>query len=288
MNFPRLFIPLIGLALLAGCAKEEVIVPDNVPPPDGTIPTLVLENYVTKAYIGLLGRKPTEQEENVAVASLRNGNLNSNSRLAMLNGIMANAEYRWKVLEFNSYKLLNAYDTAAISNQIHMYDLLLANPTYQEYWPYFLAEKTRMEELQSIAFGFINGSHSIKDLRRALVNNNFYDQINMGTENFVVSTFNHFLYRNPTQSELENGKLMVDQLEGVLFGQTGTSKNQYLNALFASNDYHAGQVRELFVRYLFRVPTSEESAHFTGIYRNSGNFDHLQREILSLDEYVGL
>lgn len=288
MQLTRFLIPLLTLALLAGCAKDEVLVHDNVPPPDGTIPTLVLENYVTKAYIALLGRKPSQAEENQAVTDLRTGNLNNASRIAMLSGIMANAEYRLKVLEFNSFKLLNGFDTAAVTEQIYQYEQLLSNPTYQEYWPYLQAEKDRMVELKNAQLGFIDGTVSAKNLRRALTYNNFYDQINMGTENFVVSTFNHFLYRNPTQAELENGKMMVDQIEGVLFGQVGTSKVHYLNALIASNDYHAGQVRELFVRYLFRVPTSEESAHFTGIYRNSGNFDQLQREILSLDEYIGL
>lgn len=274
--------------LLSSCSKDEVIVPDNVAPPDHTISTLVLENYVTKAYIALLGRKPTDVEEAEAVALLRSGDLDASSRTAMLSAVMALPEYREKIIETTAFKLLNNYDTAGVTDQIIQFDYLLSNPTYMQYWDEIQAERDRMYELQQAHDLFTSGQISLIELRRRMINNGFYDQINMGTENYVRSTFNHFYSRNPTTSELEQGTWMVDGEEGVLFGQLAQYKDGYNTVILSTDEYYAGQVNELFVRYLFRSPDTEESVHFATLYRNSGDYDRLQREILSLDEYIGL
>lgn len=287
MRYPFLLMLCLSV-LLWSCSKDEVIVPDNVAPPDHTISTLVLENYVTKAYIALLGRKPTDVEEANAVALLRSGDLDASSRTAMLSAVMALPEYREKIIETTAFKLLNNYDTAGVTDQIIQFDYLLSNPTYMQYWDEIQAERDRMYELQQAHDLFTSGQISLIELRRRMINNGFYDQINMGTENYVRSTFNHFYSRNPTTSELEQGTWMVDGEEGVLFGQLAQYKDGYNTVILSTDEYYAGQVNELFVRYLFRSPDTEESVHFATLYRNSGDYDRLQREILSLDEYIGL
>ncbi|MFT5019915.1 MAG: hypothetical protein ACI9CU_001307, partial [Polaribacter sp.] len=60
----RILFSVLTLAVLAtGCKKGEIIVPNNQAPPDSTISTLILENYVAKCYISLLGREPSNAEE---------------------------------------------------------------------------------------------------------------------------------------------------------------------------------------------------------------------------------
>jgi hypothetical protein len=284
----RLLLLCCLSVLVSSCSKDEIIVPDNIAPPDGTISTLVLENYVTKAYIALLGRKPTDAEETEAVALLRSTDLDGASRTAMLTSIMALPEYREKIVETTAFKLLNNYDTAAAANQIEIYDNLLSNPDFMDYWDEIQAERLRMVQLQEAHDLFISGQISLIELRRRMINNDFYDQINMGTENYVRSTFNHFFGRNPTTAELEEGKNMVDGEEGVLFGQLAQYKDGYNAVILGADEYYAGQVNELFVRYLFRSPDTEESVHFAELYRTTADFDRLQRDILSLDEYIGL
>ncbi len=73
--FPRiLFLFSLVLLIASGCKKDEIIIDDNTAPPDSTISTLVIENYVTKCYISLLGREPFAQEETNAISTLRAGN----------------------------------------------------------------------------------------------------------------------------------------------------------------------------------------------------------------------
>ncbi|MGB1319136.1 MAG: hypothetical protein ACPG5W_13040, partial [Flavobacteriales bacterium] len=99
------FLVVIIAISIGGCKKDEIIIPDNQAPPDSTISTLIIENYVTKCYISLLGREPSNAEESNAVATLTNGNLNQTSRQEMLESIIDNEEYPQKIIEYNAIKL---------------------------------------------------------------------------------------------------------------------------------------------------------------------------------------
>ena len=110
----------------------------------------------------------------------------------------------------------------------------------------------------------------------------------MGTENFVVSMFQNFLYRYPTAEELVQSKLIVDGFEGVVFLETGVVKDDFINIFFGCNNYFEGQVRDLYLKYLFREPTSVEMSDKASIYKNSLDYKALQKAILSMDEYAGI
>ncbi len=110
----------------------------------------------------------------------------------------------------------------------------------------------------------------------------------MGTENFVVSNFQHFFGRYPTQDELEKAKKMVDGLSSSLFFVPGSTKAEYLTIFFASDNFYEGQVYDLYKRYLFRKPTTEESAAQTEFFKASRNYQELQKNILTTNEYVGI
>jgi hypothetical protein len=81
---------------------------------------------------------------------------------------------------------------------------------------------------------------------------------------------------------------MVDGFVAILFFQTGNSKEQCVDIFLNSDDYYEGQVRDLYLRYLFREPTSEEQGYYANSYFDSDDFDQLQKDILSLDEFAGL
>jgi hypothetical protein len=120
------------------------------------------------------------------------------------------------------------------------------------------------------------------------VNNYFYDQVNMGTENFVISTFQNFLFRYPDSTELSRAKLMVDGLSSTSFFQIGQTKYDYIHIFFNSTDYYEGQVRYVFKKYLFREPSPAEIAYYADMYKSSNSFKNMLKEILSLDEYAGI
>ena len=279
----------ILLMVLSGCKKDEIIIDDNIAPPDSTVSTLVIENYVNKCYISLLGREPFEQEETEAIQILASGNLNVSSRKAMLETIINNPEYRTKILENNSLKLLNSpFDTTEIQTQLFIYNSILNDPQYAPFYDLIVSIIDNLETLLATPGEFGNGTIGMQEMHRRLVSNEIYDQINMGSFNFVLSLFNNFLYRDPTADEHNAGITMVDGFVAVIFFETGNSKEEFIDIFLHSDDYYEGQVRELFFRYLFREPTSEEQGYHSIRYKQSDDYDRLQKDILSLDEFAGL
>jgi hypothetical protein len=280
---------VLTVLVLASCQKEDLIIEDNTAPPDSTISTLILENYVAKCYISLLGRDPSETEEQNAVQLLRDNNLSVASRKQMIDEILTDVEYRDKILETNSIKLLNApFDTTEIQTQLFIYNQLLNDPQYAEFTDLIQEVIDNLETLLDTPEDFRNGTIGMQEMHRRLVTNDIYDQINMGSFNFVLSLFNHFLYRDPTAEEHDAGITMVDGFNAVVFYQTGSSKEEFIDIFLNSDDYFEGQVRELYLRYLFREPDSEEQSYHAVRYRDSGNYNRLQKDILSTDEFAGL
>lgn len=275
--------------VFTSCEKEEIIVDDNTAPPDHTVSALVLETYINKCYISLLGRKPSPQEEFAALASLNAGNLSVASRKTMLVPVLQGSEYRKKLLETQSIRLLTLpLDTAEIRQFIVIYSNLITQPEYAQFVTLIEAEIARMQILYDTPAEVQSGNVSMRQLQQRLVSNFMYDELNMGSFNLVVSLYNHFLFRYPTSEEIQAGINMIDGLASVVFYTNGDSKDDFITIFFASNDYHEGAVRELFFRYLFREPTSEELNLYTVAYRASDNYEDLQKRILSLDEFAGL
>jgi hypothetical protein len=138
-----------------------------------------------------------------------------------------------------------------------------------------------------------SGAIDYVDLHKLVVNNFIYDQVNMGTENFVVSAFQNYLMRYPTTPELTSAKQMIEYdpqatTSPVLFLQLGSSKDDFLSIFFDCAEFYEGQVRTQFMRFLFREPKTEEMAAQTSLYKTSHDFKALQRYILSSNEYAGI
>ena len=286
----RIYGLLFFLIVLAySCKKDkEVIIEDNTHPPDATISNVVKENYVNKSYISVLGRKPSSTELSAGIAVLNQHNLSVADRNQVLGDIFAKPGYNQRLYDINIATLLNNLDTAQITTFIYVFQQLLLDPLYAPQYPLIQAEKTKLENLKKSVTDLNSGTISIIGLHKRCVNNYMYDQVNMGTENFVVSVFQNFLYRYPTEDELTQSKQIVDGFEGVVFLQTGTVKDDFINIFFGCNNYFEGQVRDLYLKYLFREPTSVEMSDKAQIYKNSLDYKALQKAILSTDEYAGI
>lgn len=285
---------MIAITLLASCAKDElVVVPGNVPPPDPTVTDLsddvLQENYINKVYISVLGRKPTSIELTTGKTILSQHDLSVADRNQLLDVVLSGNEYYYRVYDLARIELLNAVDTSEITQDIFIYNLLLQDTaTYGPYFALIHHEIDRLEALKEAPSAFAAGNIDIIELHRRCANNKIYDDINMGTENFVISMFQNFLLRYPTTQELEQGKQMVDGFTAAVFYETGDSKDDFLDIFFRSSDYFEGQVRNLYLRYLFREPDSETMTALSQQYKKDKDYKALQKAILNTDEFVGL
>ena len=81
---------------------------------------------------------------------------------------------------------------------------------------------------------------------------------------------------------------MVDGSNSILFLQSGSSKDEYLNILIHSLNYFEGQVVLMYLKYLNRLPTTVEMYDGTLKYSTTDDFTAVHRDILSSDEFIGL
>lgn len=277
------------LLFIASCSKfEDVIVKDNLPPPDHTVDSTTLEIYLHKVYVNLLGREPIGNEKSEAITILRQNNFSVANRKQFLETLFVKSEYKQNLYTIASNEYLNSLDSLEIAQQIYLFEYFLTQPQYAPFYTLISYEVGRMQQLQAVPDDLNAGTLDYRGMLRQCSNNYFYDQINMGTENFVVSTFQNFLFRYPSDAELLNGKTMVDGNNSILFFELGKTKVDYINIFFNSDDYYEGQVRNAFTKYLFREPTSAEIALYADTYKSNDNYALLQKEIFALDEYAGV
>lgn len=285
----RFLLYVLISTFIYSCTKtEDIIIKDNVPPDDETVDSSVSQIYVNKAYINILGREPLSAEKSAGVAMLRADNFSLASRKTFIQSILAKPEYNRGLFNTARIEFLQNTDSTEVAVQIYIFQQLLAQPQYAPFYDVLNAEVARLQALQSTVIDMDAGILDFRGMLKRCVSNYFYDQINMGTENFVVSTFQNFFFRYPTASELTSGKAMVDGISTTLFLQIGQSKANYIDIFFDTDDYYEGQVRYIFKKYLFREPTSAEINLYAGVYKSTGSYKKLQEEFFSLDEYAGL
>ena len=271
------------------CKKDELVtVGDNKPPDDLTISSVKIENYINRTYILSLGREPSALELSSASQSLASANLDSSSRQALLSSVFSASDYLPHVYDLNKIDLLNNVDTAEFSNWINVFSYFLLDTTYAYQWPFLQYELNRLTLLRDAYPLFISGSIALAELQRRMCNNYLYDQINMGSANFVLSTFQHLINRNPTNAEHTGGISMTDGNNATLFLQAGNSKNDYLNILTTTNNYFEGQVVRMYDRFLHRLPITTEMDPATTRYATTQDAKDVMRIILSTDEFAGL
>ncbi|MFM2196240.1 MAG: hypothetical protein RL092_1840 [Bacteroidota bacterium] len=285
--FKLLFI--ISVLGISSCTKqEEKIIPGNTPPPDNTLPTGLKANFINKSYIGLLGREPSESEYNDALNSLNSGNFNEASRSTVISNILENDEFYTRQFEIANNEMLNGLDTFEVNDVINTYTFLLTQPQYEPFYLQIQSELDRLYIYKSIPTLLSNGQLTIQGMHRICVNNYFFDQINMGSLNFVIAAYQLFLLRNPTEFEKTEGVKIIDGFTGVLFLQEASSKNEFIDIFLNSTDYAEGQVKQMFNRFLFRSPNTEESVYFTQLLKQNLDFKILLVNLLKSDEYAGI
>lgn len=285
----RFAILLLFLAVITSCKKNELVtVSGNEPPPDNTIPVVKVENYINKTYILVLGREPSSIELETAKTSLLNSSLDSLSRRNFIQSVINAPDFRPHMYDLNKIDLLNNTDTADFTGWITLFSIFLTDSSYIIQWPALQFELDRMISLRNAYPQYVNGSITLEEVQRRMCNNYLYDQINMGSANFVISTFQHLINRNPTRAEQTSGVSMVDGNNAILFLTAGSSKIDYLNILTGGNNYYEGQVALMYNRYLQRIPTTVEMVGGTEAFASSGLPTDVLKVILTTDEFIGL
>ena len=134
---------------------------------------------------------------------------------------------------------------------------------------------------------FENNVIDITELFARMVNNPAYDEINMNTFNFVNATFDNLLWRFPTDAEFSAGFQMIEHGNAAaLFGQTGQSKDDYIQIITNSREMYEGLVIWVYQQLLARRPSTEETAAVLSDFIEHKDFRKIQQAVMETNDYA--
>jgi hypothetical protein len=277
---------LLLLIATTACKKYEINeITGNQPPPDVYVSPIVKESYVNRLHITLLGRKADSLEFQAGLALLGPGAVSQASREALVTQITATTDYKINLFDIAIKELLQDADTASMRNDRDRYAGYLGDTAYMDDWNTYQRWVDQLDAVLNAPDDLASGLIGYNELNARAVNNTFYDEINMGTENFVVSIFQNFLFRYPSDNELASISTMVDGSESVAFLVAGSTKEEFVQIFFQSDDYYEGRVRDLFLKYLLREPSTSETYTLATQFNNDQDYAALQKKILASVEF---
>jgi hypothetical protein len=286
-------------AMLGSCKKEthenvheNLIVGGVRSPYSGAVSTLQLQTYINKLYVDLLSREPTNTELTSGVQLLKASNGASNSRHTYVTLLLQQQEFYSQFFLRTSGNLLNATSKKDMDDQIQLFNYLYnfyissSDPISANS---ILIENSRLKLLYAADSLYQLGQLSINDFYGRFINNYFFDEINMGTENYVKAVFENLFHRTPSVNELYQSSNMVDGLvNGVLFGESGASKGDFVQIVTHSNSFYEGLITSAYLNFLLRKPTDTELAALMPVISGGTNdYKLVIQELLCSKEYAG-
>lgn len=303
MRIPWAMVFVVLIASVAmGCKKTtERIVPNNQAPWYDGVPTVLVENYVNRLFIDLLGREPIDSEMAEHVAFLRAGNLSLDARAALVTRLQTDtmpvagdssyaSVYYKRLYEQMKVRLIEGASDAEIGGEIGilrqgaLVDSLNGDLVAMRQKQ---AEMRKYENILRSQWDYRYGIINLDSMCAWMVNNAIYDFINMNSFNFINATFDNLYFRFPTQSEFERAYVMVDAEEPAsLFGQNGSNKDDYIKIVIGQREFWQGLVIWAYKTMLARDPGSAEVFQAMQQLQPSRNFHQILRNILITDEYA--
>ena len=298
----RNFIFYLFIVLfISSCKKDADIIPNNDAPYYGEISTLLLENYVNRIYIDLIGREPLDTEMDSDVQYLRDADVTLESRDSLIYKLQFDTTYiegdsSYKFAYFHRmYDMLkvrllegasNSYIGQDLYNhyQNYLIDSIAGNilEANKKMLNYNVLNNVLKSELQ-----YYNGQIEINEMHRRMIYNSVYDNINMNTFNFINAAFDNLLFRYPTQYEFDEVYLMIeDNTAQVVLGASGNNKEAFTHIICNTREFYEGVIVWAYGTLLARIPTSEETDFLIQSFYYDYDFQWVQRQIMQSDEYA--
>ena len=286
---------------ITSCKKDVVIIPNNNAPIYSEIPTILLENYVNRLYIDLIGREPLDDEMSSDVRFLRDNDVSFQSRDSLIfklqfDTVFIPGDSSYKIAYFHRiYEMVKVRLIEGVSNS-HIQTVM--NTRYNRYVNDSLGGNLisahenlmkyyRFKDVISSESAYYNGLINIKEMHRRMINNPIYDNINMNTFNFVNAAFDNLLFRFPTQYEFNNSYAMIeDEQPYSVLGSSGTNKEDFINIICNTREFYEGIIHWTYLTLLARVPTTTETDFLMNDFYISCDFLKLQRYVMQTDEYA--
>ena len=295
-----MYIIFVAITITA-CKKDVVIIPNNNAPIYSEIPTILLENYVNRLYIDLIGREPLDDEMSSDVQFLRDNDVTLESRDSLIyklqfdtNFVPGDSSYKQayfhRLYEMVKVRLIegvsNGHIQTVMNTRYNRYvndslggNMISAHENLIKYYRF----KDIINSESELYYNLID----IKEMHRRMINNPIYDNINMNTFNFVNAAFDNLLFRFPTQYEFNNSYAMIeDEQPYTVLGSSGTNKEDFINIICNTREFYEGIIHWTYLTLIARVPTTTETDFLMNDFYISCDFHKLQRYVMKTDEYA--
>lgn len=281
---------------------EVIVVPDNPIPPYNGVSELTVKNFVNRAYIDLIGREPLETEMVRDYGYLQRRELGIEAidsllyRLQHDTSLLVGDEsyrqaYSWQVYARAKARMIDGESDSEMEfdiqqlEQKYLKDSLLNDKLGMAF---SLQEIQKLQELINSSGEFRDGQIDIQEMYRRMLLNEIYDEINMGTFNFVNASFDDLFFRFPSEEEFLAAFDVVEYNKSREFlGANCQSKGEYAAVITASREFYESSIHAEFLTLLGRRATDEELIPlFTAFYQHH-DYEWLQREIMKTEDYGG-
>ena len=290
VTFSLVFTACTEKETINNTEHTNVIIDDNVPPPYNEVTTVQIQNYINKLYIDLIGREPLQQELTDDTNLLKNNNLSLESRLQLLDQLMTNPLYFDRFFDVYSAAYLNGIGTQEILGQIFLYGSQQEQAEQMGNYAlaqYLQIEIDKLDDLLNSRNDYESGDITVNEFMQRFCYNYFYDEINMGSENFVLSCFENFLKRFPTESERLSGIVMVDGFSAQLLLSDGSTKRDFTQIITTTPGFYEGLAIDIYQQLLARNPDSEEMNDATLLLSEDPDYQAIQKIVMVSSEYAG-
>ena len=286
---------ILGIFSISGCSPEPLVVDNNPVPPYEGVPTVLVDAYITRVFIDLIGREPLVIELENERAALRAGALSMGSRQELVTRLMGGDPehlplYDRKLTDDMAGRFLNGFSQEAMEAQIETnlamatQDSLQGNIIAYLYWT---DEALRMERTMMASAEYRANTINWREVSRRYCDNIFYDEINMNSFNFVNATFDDLFGRYPTEAEFEQAYAAVEfNAPSILFGTAISNASEYLQALVGNGEFDESAVRWWAERLLVRSITDAEMVSWKQTVGANVDIRALQALLITSDEYA--
>lgn len=287
-----LFLPLF--LWLGGCQPEDIRFEDNPVPAYSGVPTVLVDAYLTRTFIDLIGREPTPEELVAERTALREAGLSPASRTELVDRLMGGDvdyldAYDRKLTDDLSGRFLDGESQQSMVEEIEFQRFLATQDSLAggSAYPFIQALADRLEMTVNAVAEFRSGTINWREVNRRYCDNVVYDDLNMNSFNFVNATFDDLFGRYPTEAEFEQAYAAVEYgAPAVLFGGVIDDKGTYLQRLVDDAEFDEGAVRWWAEKLLVRPISGAEVAAWVDLTGDAVDIRKLQRLLIASDEYA--
>lgn len=302
INSTLLLMILASLLALTACGEgEDILVPDNNSPPYDGVPTILVENYINRIYIDLIGREPIDAEMNRDVTDLRAGDLGVDARIALITRLQSSTEfvegdssykeaYYFRFYELSKARMLEGVSDGEIYREIGLINDDILRDSLAGDWVQLQIDKAKKQKLVNVLAcldQYREGEITINEVYARMLYNGIYDIINMNSINFIRACFDDLFFRYHTLAEFDQSFPIIEYgTSGTIFGRPASNKLEYIDVMVNSREFYEGNIRWAYKTLLAREPDAAEIEAAMQDFYQSKNYQKVQLDIMVTDEYA--